>query len=504
VNNFLFNSFSLNAYAGGFIGQTGSDENMTFILNNNINRGSFLGSPIGKFGGFIGSVYGTAITTVMENNVNYVDFNLSSAGDPGVSWSIDASGYVATSSQDGSIIMNNNTNDGSFFINGYDSGSVGGFLGDVFCSNLTLQSNTGNTNFFVDSSLNLGGIVGYYYAPYPYHVLIQNNTNNGVVSCSGSSFTIYNAGLFGMLYIPGGTQDKPSSVRVLNNINNGNVLFKNSDKESSYSYAGGLFGMFGTNNVRTSVFENNTNNGSFEGSSESGMMVVGGIIGSSMAYSGMTLCNNTNNGSINVSRSDNENKNCFAAGIVGFELYSIAVSMTDCANYGNLVSKCIGPDVGTCGLVCANTTLTTVEVHNCVNNGNVAGTKAYGISNMVTIASSIVSIGGVDGSTESYTFWEEAKQTPTHVYGLYGSCVNCDASITLCAMNESDGRYHSVDGDHSTVDFLLNSEAVIVLALTTILALLLSPLKQPEYIRMSEDFFFAPVMLIVGFFTFAP
>ena len=93
---------------------------------------------------------------------------------------------------------------------------------------------------------------------------------------------------------------------------------------------------------------------------------------------------------------------------------------------------------------------------NCVNNGTVEGTNAYGISNAINIANNVVSMGVVNGKNVSYSFWDGYCRPEALLYGLSDTCVNCSNDVVLFTIN-SDGRYQTLNNDSLVA--LLNVEA---------------------------------------------
>jgi len=108
-----------------------------------------------------------------------------------------------------------------------------------------------------------------------------------------------------------------------------------------------------------------------------------------------------------------------------------------------------------CGSSSDNNAQTIVE--NCVNHGSVEGNNAYGISDTVSVANNVVNLGVVTGSSDSYSFWKTSDSTPTMLFGLNSACSNCDDNVTKIV--KSDGYYHTVGGDKTRVDTLLNEES---------------------------------------------
>ena len=127
------------------------------------------------------------------------------------------------------------------------------------------------------------------------------------------------------------------------------------------------------------------------------------------------------------------------------------------ANKGN-VSSTQGM---ACGFVCVNSQNSNnvkTTMKNIINKGSVnAGKNGYGITNIITEARNVVSMGDVTGSSGSFTFWEASTDADLF-FGLYGKCINCDGA-TLFQHNTTTGFYEVVGtGEH--VDDLLNDESV--------------------------------------------
>ena len=108
---------------------------------------------------------------------------------------------------------------------------------------------------------------------------------------------------------------------------------------------------------------------------------------------------------------------------------------------------CINPDY----MYILNTT-----VINSVNKGGVNGTaNAYGITNIITKARNVVSMGEVNASSDSFTFWESSTDVNL-LFGMDGKCVNCTDGSTIFVHNTNTGFYEVGSGEH--VHDLLNAE----------------------------------------------
>ena len=83
-------------------------------------------------------------------------------------------------------------------------------------------------------------------------------------------------------------------------------------------------------------------------------------------------------------------------------------------------------------------------------------TSAYGITNIITKARNVVSMGEVNGPSGSFTFWNTSTDVDL-LFGMDGKCVNCTDSTTIFVYNTSTGFYEIVEsGEH--VHDLLNAE----------------------------------------------
>lgn len=178
------------------------------------------------------------------------------------------------------------------------------------------------------------------------------------------------------------------SVSILNSINSGPVI-------GDASFVGGFIGFVEYNPSALIVISNCVSRGSV-----TGKWYVGGFVGS--ITSGSTM-NFTIQNSSNECRVDGQS---FSAGFVGeFSNSAQYQVIQDCSNRGNISAT----NGVACGLFCIRGSHPTVEVLNSVNNGCVrAKTYAYGIANNITRARNVVSMGDVNGSSGSYTFWNNS------------------------------------------------------------------------------------------------
>ena len=211
--------------------------------------------------------------------------------------------------------------------------------------------------------------------------------------------------------------------------------------------------MFFLDNRYTEIIISNcVNNGPITGELVDGGF-VGGFVGDIEQDNGtsMILFNCTNTGEINGTD--------FIGGLVGGigsknDQCSVSFSIINSANKGNVSAVSFA-----CGMICVyfkNRGDVNGTVLNSINKGSVnATTNAYGITNIITKARNVVSMGEVNASSDSFTFWN----IPTDVglfFGLDGKCVNCTDNTTLFVLNTNTGFYEVGSGEH--VHDLLNAE----------------------------------------------
>ena len=166
----------------------------------------------------------------------------------------------------------------------------------------------------------------------------------------------------------------------------------------------------------------------------------------------MTISNSVNTGNINGND---------IGGFLGF-IATLSDSSLSTLSILNSVNK--GNVSAEKGLACgmfyvspdsADSLNTTVL--NSINKGGVNGTtSAYGITNIITKARNVVSMGEVTGPSGSFTFWNTSTDVDLF-FGLDGKCVNCSDGTTLFVHNTNTGFYEVFEsGEH--VHDLLNAE----------------------------------------------
>ena len=148
----------------------------------------------------------------------------------------------------------------------------------------------------------------------------------------------------------------------------------------------------------------------------------------------------------------------YVGGLVGYlgcedVANPVSVTITNSAN-----NNTISTDQGTaCGLLCVSTSV-FLNVVNCIDKGNVKGSAAYGITNIVFNADNVVSMGDVTGSDESFAFWRDVSRSES-IYCLNNVCSTRPSDATLFEYNSGTESYQVVGGDGHLHE-LLNDKAL--------------------------------------------
>ena len=206
-------------------------------------------------------------------------------------------------------------------------------------------------------------------------------------------------------------------------INTGDITATESD-------AGGLIGNIESTQSTEVVFENSTNKGVVNGA-----QVAGGFLG---------FLQNNGNVKITVNRSTNDNavegKN-YIGGFLGYveranEVSEWMIQMTNSINRGVVKGEKMA-----CGFFCSidsESDAPTALVYNSLNYGAISGSDAYGFAPYVTNSANDLSLGTVNGTHYSASFWKTAKTNHTLVT-TEELCKNCDGAVW--AIKNKDGIY---------------------------------------------------------------
>ena len=295
----------------------------------------------------------------------------------------------------GSLTVKNVTHNGN--VSGNEK--VGGLIGVIEKikerTSITFDDclNEGN----VTGSRVVGGFVGHVFNNTNITMTISNTINNGIVTADRGDY----GGFVG--YVSSNTN---MTMTISNSINNGKT------NENGY-FVGGIVGTIFSNPNMVMTISNSTNNGNITGTYQ-----IGGLIGyvTTSQTNGVSLfvINSVNKGTVSASNDD------------------------------------------ACGFVSVRTNNVETTILNSINKGDVNGKYAYGITNIATKARNVVSMGNVNGSSGSYTFWKSSGEAELF-YGLKDKCKNCGNNAILFEFNNNTEFYEEVESG-GRVDELLNEE----------------------------------------------
>ena len=319
---------------------------------------------------------------------------------------------------------------------------VGGFVGKIKENeDLTMTISNCTNNGIVTGSVGyIGGFIGESEGNKVISIIISDSTNHGKV-CGIDGHV---GGFVGHIW-----GDTNMTMSIINCANNGFI--------TGPAHIGGFTGSIYKNERIEAIISNCVNNGNITGNVTGDDADIGGFAGSIIGNvnATVTLSNFINNGNITGGSS--------VAGLVGMTYstdanHSLFFTVINSANKGD-VSAGYGNG---CGLFCASSFMefnVNTTVLNSINKGNVfAKAKSYGITDRITKARNVVSMGKVTGTMDSYTFWPGDYSDVDSLFGLSGCPQPFLKTITLFELNTNTGFFEVVESGEY-VDALLNYES---------------------------------------------
>lgn len=463
---------------GGFIGKLEGLEGSRIHFYNCTNKGNVSGSY--QVGGFIGQIDQTTLVDVyFKKSENY---GIISGQDGG------SGGFVGAcfNNTQMTLAIFNTTNCASVSGN-HVTGGIIGWLHNNKDINITADQSTNNgiiLNHHGHFGSRIGGMIGGIEDNQKVNISIVNCVNNGDVEGIDSV-----GGVFGSA-----GKNKNASLTLLNIINMGTIKGKSNvggffgliieginaknhstnDTDDKIINGNGFAEAFNDSQVLNIVISNSTNNGvvlktmnqvvGSETNISKTMMnndemvmesCFGGFVG------GFVECNNTNVMICNSTNNESVRGWNYVGGLIGMiessQQHSVILSIINSGNKGNISAT----NEMACGLYCVNGTKhgnVNATVMNSMNKGRIDGnTNVYGITNIITKAKNVVSIGEVIGSSNAFTFWEMSIDVDM-VYCKQDNCKNDVLNVSLFVFDATSGAYYSVD-NHTHVYYLLNEES---------------------------------------------
>ena len=365
---------------------------------------SFSGSSAGSLSAFI---IGSASVTNVTNKADV-------SGYEGVGGFVGRIRYMDKGS---TVSFNNCANQGTVSGTGY----IGGFIGRI-PENVDIRlviSNSVNDGDITAKKYGAGGFVGYIYENTNIAVSMSKCINNGHVK--GDS------GIGGLVGQFSWDDTRVSTLQIAECTSNGPV--------SGDGLVGGFVGKVYRVILDVSRSTNNAvvNRGSYG--------YVGGFVGYVDVDTSVKISSSTNNAAITCEGS-------YVAGFIGYAsayypTQNVSLVLLNCANKGSSLAK----KGMACGLCCIspeyNEKLTNTIV-NSINKGSVSASQdSFGITNLVTKATNVVSMGDVSDSSNSNSFWGTSSNVDLF-YGLEDKCVNCGSDTTLFKYNSLKQVYEVV------------------------------------------------------------
>ena len=338
-------------------------------------------------------------------------------------------GRIQNADKGSAVSFDGCTNHGKVSGNGY----VGGFIGRI-TENTGIRlviSNSVNNGDVTAKQYGSGGLIGYVYENTNIAVTISKCINNGHIE--GDSKV---GGLVGHF---SWDETETSTLTIAECTNNGPV--------TGDGLVGGFVGKI-FNNIILDI-SRSANNGVVNGGSYG---YVGGFIGYVDVATTVKISGSTNNAAIACNGS-------YVAGFIGYAsayapAFNISMVIINSANKGSTSAK----NGMACGLCCVspkyNERVTNVVV-NSINKGSVsASDDSFGITNIITRAINVVSMGDMSGSSNSNSFWDKSSEVELF-YGLKDKCLNCGTDTTLFRYNRLT-RVYEVIWNGKPVHNLLN------------------------------------------------
>ena len=432
---------------GGFIGWISQTVMLDIQFNNSVNNGLISGQDR-ETGGFVGGCSDNAQMTIVFFNVS----NHASVSGGNMSGGI--IGLIQKSKMI-KIAINQSTNNGLIWNhNGNDKSQIGGMIGGIEDSqDLNISVSHSINNGGVDGCDCVGGVIGCIWMINNGVIVIENTMNNGTIRGNkhvGGLFGVVVEGIHTNVIMTNGTENEETNETGLTGGNDESmgikIVISNSTNNGVVSQITHPIISSETNMSQTSVNNND------EIATRVGFGGFAGAIGGD--NTNVTIRDSMNNGSI----SGNVGIGGFIGMIESSPQYSFKLSIINSVNKGNISAT----DDFACGLFCVNGTKNdnvNTTVMNSMNKGIVDGNiHGYGITDIITKANNVVSIGEVIGSSSAFTFWARSIDVDM-VYCKQDNCRKDRSPVVLISYDTKKRFFCSADNHHSRIDTLLNEES---------------------------------------------
>ena len=410
---------------GGMIGSVTDNSGFSLIIRNGTNDLTIISRDAKTVGGFIGTF--TNNKNVIENAA-LVLTNNKNTGDVTCESCLSAGGFIGTLFNIDSVTIEECVNHGNLNVNGTNN-DAGGFVGSfsngmniIKTSSLLIQNNTNNGVVTVNSNAktSAGGFAGSFYESVGVDLNIIHCINTASVHVTSSNNDCTIGGFVGRVSDNGNI-----TVNMRGCLNNAQVV---SSTETNNG-AGGLLGVFNENSKSGFNAFECSNDGTINVSG--GTNNAGGLIGSVSAnpLSSLNILKAINRGEVKVNTCATQSS---IGGVIGNMERNPSTSMVidGALNAGNLLSytTCKSVSSGLVGWInphdqrsafsltisnCANTgnvsnsknacglffvskepsRTVIATVTNSINKGEIEGQESYGIGSQAAYASNVISMG---------------------------------------------------------------------------------------------------------------
>ena len=342
----------------------------------------------------VGGVIGYA-TTVTDGKV-YALSNL--ANTAAITFGTDGSVpsnnmYIAGCVGHAEATVTTATNSGAITVNGSSTGGNSYIAGCVADATKTLSGLTNSAPIFCDGTMKsarLGGVAGY-------AGIIQNSTNTGSVTFTGSAST--DSHCYGIAYYSttmsgcvNGSADDATLGKLEYNSTNGKAVY-----------------LAGLSRQCITKSENNTNYGNlYMNGPANATAYIGGMhstgVDNATYVSARIGCHNYGNIYINADVAPTANNNCFIGGFTYRN--NNAFSFEDCHNHGDIILKegiTVGNAIRMGGFIGTMETGTNVTFDRCSNSGDIIVNEGVVCGNTTANSTGYIRIGGFVGNQSAGT-----------------------------------------------------------------------------------------------------
>ena len=455
--------------ASGFVSSIADLHHVNVTFKNCSNKGRVTVSASNKWfsGGFVAVVHNN---TALALNFVHCE-NRATIQQDFIAQESFVGGFIARVSENTKIelVFNSSSNFGLIYqrIQTSAEGFFGGLVGDLFMNEdihfvSRSFSNIGELNVASLGRIIIGGVIGRVASNTGITVDLMNCSNSAPIIAETQGGDAARSPFFNVGGMIGTVQYCDKLVLSICRCKQSDLIKMNLSEmhTSVVGCVGGFVGSIIAEKEHVVSIKSSESHGKISVYSIQSNSFVGGFVGSIQNSNQTTVAFDgcSNNAQINL---QNEHDQSSVSGFVGkvTATPSSLVSLTIMNSANNMLVS--GVNVTACGFFSVHLdSMNNVNatVLNSITKGKIVGKTAYGISNTVTQANNVVSMGSVE-SEAARSFWEAAMSVNS-LFGLKDVCSNC-VDVTLFWWNATEHRY-VMNGSQSTeyLDDVLTTEAI--------------------------------------------